>query len=176
MGFGYFDSNTELLNLETCYGEDSTSHGFAAHVVEVEIDPDTGVVNILKYVAVHDVGRALNPAIIENQIYGGVLQGIGYTLYEDMIYDKNGRLLNPNFTDYKIPTNADVPQIKAIILQEIDSNSPIGAKGIGEAPIQPPAPAIANAIYDAIGVRFKELPITPEKILKALKKRAKDLM
>lgn len=153
------------------YGENPYgTFAFGTHVAEVEVDPETGKTTVLNYTACHDVGRALNPAGIEGQIQGGVAQGIAYGLFEDMVLD-NGSLTNPNFTDYRVPTVLDVPPITSLIDEDPDPTGPFGAKGIGEPPIIPPAAAIANAIFDATGVRVKQLPITPERLYFALKAR-----
>ena len=132
------------------------------------MDIETGEVRVLKYVSAHDVGRAINPAIVQGQIMGGVLMGISWVLSEELRFDDLGRPLNLSLTDYKIFTSADCPQIIPIIVESDDPLGPYGAKGFGEAPISAVPGCIANAIYNAIGIRFKELPITPEKVLKAL--------
>ncbi len=132
------------------------------------MDEETGKVEILKYVAAHDVGRAINPMLLEGQVYGGVMMGIGYALTEQVILEK-GEIMNPNFRDYKILTAKDAVPIEAPVLETHDHDGPFGAKGIGEPGCVPTAPAIANAVYDAVGVRIKDLPITPEKVLAALK-------
>ncbi len=151
-------------------GNLSVSYAYGAHGVEVEVDKETGKVKILNYVAAHDVGKALNPMLLEGQIYGGGLMGIGYALGERMVYDK-GVLKNGNFLDYKMPTAKDVPPVQAVIVETDEQDGPFGAKGIGEPGLVPTAPAIANAIYDAVGVRITDLPITAEKVLKALKEK-----
>ena len=125
---------------------------------------------MLDYVAAHDVGRAINPLLLEGQVYGGVMMGIGYALTEQVICEK-GEIMNPNFRDYKVLTAKDAVPITAPVIETIDADGPFGAKGIGEPGCVPTAPAIANAIYDAIGVRIKDLPITPEKVLTAIKER-----
>ena len=125
------------------------------------MDKETGKVKILKYVAAHDVGRAINPMLLEGQIYGGTAMGVGYALTERLILEK-GEVMNPNFRDYKMLTAKDVIPIEPVIVETIDEAGPYGAKGIGEPGLVPTAPAIANAIYDAIGVRIKDLPMTPE--------------
>lgn len=165
----FYDPPNENLDREF-KGNLSVTYAYGAHGVEVEVDKKTGEVNILKYVAAHDVGRAINPMLLEGQVYGGVAMGIGYALTEQLVL-KNGKVVNPDFRDYKIPTAADVPKIEAVTIETDDPFGPFGAKGIGEPGLVPTAPAIANAIYDAIGVRIKELPITPEKILRALKEK-----
>ena len=151
-------------------GNLSVSYAYGAHGAEVEVDRETGQVKILNYVAAHDVGKALNPMLLEGQIYGGGLMGIGYALGEKMVLEK-GVLKNGNFLDYKMPTARDVPPVQAVIVETDEQAGPFGAKGIGEPGLVPTAPAIANAIYDAVGVRIRDLPITPEKVLKALKEK-----
>jgi len=146
------------------------SHGFAAQFAEVEVDTRNGHVKVLKIVAAHDLGRVINPLSAENQIEGGVIQGMAYGLTEEQIYDKaTGICVNPNHLNYKLPTIKDAPEIVSIMVESVDKYGPYGAKGIGEPPYSPPAPAIANAIYNAIGVRFTELPITNRAILMGLK-------
>jgi len=136
----------------------------------VEVDPLTGRVTVLDYVACHDVGQVINQTGIEGQVEGGVVQGIGCGLYERLVL-KDGRILNPSFVDYQIPTALDVPHIKTLFVQEPDPAGPFGAKGIGEPPYIPPMPAIANAIFDAVGVRLTELPFTPERLWRVLRAR-----
>jgi xanthine dehydrogenase YagR molybdenum-binding subunit len=147
---------------------------FGAHFVEVEVNRATGVVKVVKVVAAHEFGRILNPMTLSSQVEGGVIQGLGYGLLETRIMDTRlGRMVNPNLHEYRIPTSQDIPEIECVIVDQVDpiANS-IGAKGAGEPPIIPPAAAIANAVYDAVGVRIRELPITPDKILKALEDKA----
>lgn len=152
------------------YGDISTTYPFAAHFAEVEIDPQTGEISLLRYVAAHDVGKAINPLTIEGQISGGVVQGIGYALMEEIIF-KNGHIQNPNLKDYYIPTSLDVPSIESILIETNDPNGPYGAKGVGETSLIPVAPAIANAIFHATGIRMTEIPITAERLYLAMKKR-----
>jgi len=144
---------------------------YAAHEAEIDVDTETGRVKILKIRAAHDVGKVINPLTCEGQIDGGVVHGVGPALYEEMILDKNGEVVNPSFLDYKMPTALDIPEIIPFIIEKHHKQGPYGAKGIGEMTLVPTAPAIANAIYDAIGVRIKDLPITPEKILNEFKKK-----
>ncbi len=141
---------------------------FHCHAAEVEVDPGTGEVTVLRYVAAHDVGFAVNPTLVEGQIHGGVAQGIGMALMEEIVY-REGHVLNNNWTDYKLPTLADVPDVQAIIVQHPVEGGPFGAKGIGECPVIHPPAVLANAVYRAAGVRIRELPITAEKVLRALK-------
>jgi xanthine dehydrogenase molybdenum-binding subunit len=153
-------------------GNLSVSYAYGAHGAEVEVDTETGKVTILNYVAAHDVGKAINPMLLEGQIYGGGLMGIGYAMGEKMVYEK-GYLKNGTFLDYKMPTVKDAPPVQAVIVETDEQDGPFGAKGIGEPGLVPTAPAIANAIYDAVGVRIKDLPITPERVLRALKEKEK---
>ena len=146
-------------------------HTFAAHYAEVEVDTRSGAVKVIKLIAVHDVGRAINLLSVENQIEGGAIQGMGFGLMEDQILDKNsGICLNPNLIDYKMFTMKDVPEIHPIVVESIDPYGPFGAKGVGEPPYSVPAPAITNAIYNAIGVRFNRIPITSRLVLEGLKR------
>ncbi len=149
--------------------EPTVAYSFGAHFAEVEVDTEIGQIKVLQVIAVHEIGRAINPVAVAGQIEGGIQQGIGHALTEDFIIDKKtGRPLNPSFVDYKMPLALDMPKIKTIILEEFpDPSGPFGAKGIGEDPIIPIGPAIGNAVYEATGVRMRELPITPEKFLKA---------
>lgn len=165
----FYDPPNENLDKEF-KGNLSVTYAYGTHGVEVEVDKETGQVKILKYIAAHDVGRAINPMLLEGQVYGGATMGIGYALTERLIL-QNGKVMNPNFLDYKMLTAKDVPNIETIVIETDDPSGPFGAKGIGEPGLVPTAPAIANAIYDAIGVRIKELPITPEKVLAALKEK-----
>jgi CO/xanthine dehydrogenase Mo-binding subunit len=152
------------------YGDISATYPFAAHFAEVEVDRQTGEVSILRYVAAHDVGKAINPMAVEGQIAGGVVQGLGYTLMEE-VHFKEGKIQNPDLQDYTIPTALDIPPIESILVESNDPAGPYGAKGIGEPTLIPVAPAVANAIFDATGIRMTELPITAEKLFLALKKK-----
>ena len=165
----FYDPPNENLDKEF-KGNLSVTYAYGTHGVEVEVDKETGQVKILKYIAAHDVGRAINPMLLEGQVYGGATMGIGYALTERLIL-QDGKVMNPNFLDYKMLTAKDVPNIETIVIETDDPSGPFGAKGIGEPGLVPTAPAIANAIYDAIGVRIKELPITPERVLAALKEK-----
>ncbi|HAA74109.1 TPA: hypothetical protein DCE37_03185 [Candidatus Latescibacteria bacterium] len=144
---------------------------YAVNVATVEVDPDTGRVELLELVAAQDVGRALNPMLVEGQVEGGAVQSVAYGLMEGMVYDKEGRVGNPNLLDYAIPTIGDVPEVKTVLVEQESPHGPYGAKGVGEPPIIPGAAAIMNAIYDAVGVRVTEIPITPERLVKALKEK-----
>jgi CO/xanthine dehydrogenase Mo-binding subunit len=138
---------------------------FGAQIARVEVDLDLGTVEVTHLTAVHDVGRIISKPGVEGQIEGGVATGLGYALFENMTL-KNGGEWVDSFTEYLLPTSLDMPRNFETILLEIpESSGPYGAKGIGEIPLVPTAPAIANAIYNAIGVRVKSLPITPEKLI-----------
>ena len=141
---------------------------FTADVAEVEVDTETGTVRVVRLVASQDVGRAINPLSVEGQIEGGTVQGIGWALTEEMVYDE-GRMTSPTLADYRAPTARDIPQVESLIVEVPVPDGPYGAKGVGEPPIVPVGPAVANAICDALGVRVHDLPITPEKIVRALR-------
>ncbi len=143
---------------------------FAAHIVDVEVDPDTGKVQILRYTAVQDAGKAIYPAYVASQMQGGVAQGIGWALNEEYLYDEKGRMLNASLLDYRMPVALDLPMIDTIIVEVPNPGHPYGVRGVGEVPIVPPPAAIANAIYRAIGVRMDVLPMSPAKVVEALKK------
>jgi CO/xanthine dehydrogenase Mo-binding subunit len=138
--------------------------GFATHVVDVEVDVDLGIVRVIRYTAAQDVGRALHPGYVEGQIQGGVVQGIGWALSEEYLYDAKGRVDNAAFLDYRMPVCSDVPMIEPVMLEIPNPKHPQGVRGVGEAPIVPPLAAIANAVHDALGVRFYELPMSPPKV------------
>lgn len=141
---------------------------FGAHAVEVEVDTETGAVRVTRYVACHDVGRAINPQSVEGQIQGGAVMGLGFALSEEVVV-REGVNLTTLFAHYLIPTACDVPDVEPIVLESGEGMGPYGARGIGEPPIGPPAPAVANAIADALGVRLYELPLTPERIYETLR-------
>jgi CO/xanthine dehydrogenase Mo-binding subunit len=141
---------------------------FATHVCDVEVDPETGHVTVLRYTATQDVGRAIHPSYVEGQIQGGVTQGIGWALNEEYIYDKEGRMDNPGFLDYRVPVASDMPMIDAVIVEVPNPRHPFGVRGVGEVPIVPPMAAVANAIHAATGARLRDLPMAPPKILAAL--------
>ncbi len=171
LGIGSVDvSGSEVPNRETGYGNAFATSIFASHVAEIEVDTDTGIIEVINHCAAVDLGRCINPLLAEGQIEGAVSQGVGYSLIEDMWWEK-GKTLNPNFLTYKIPTALDVPEVTTVYVESIDPLGPFGAKGLGEPAAVPVAAAINNALYDAVGVRIDELPITPEKLLKALNEK-----
>ena len=143
----------------------------AGNLVDVEVDPETGKVDILRFTAFMDVGTAIHPAYVEGQIQGGTVQGIGWALNESYFYDDEGSMLNSSFLDYRMPTSLDVPMIETVMIEVPNPKHIFGVRGVGEAPIIPPLPALANAISDAIGVRMLDLPMTPDVILTALESK-----
>jgi CO/xanthine dehydrogenase Mo-binding subunit len=144
---------------------------FIAQFAEVEVDTKTGRVEVVRFVSAADCGRPINPVLAEGQIEGAVVNGLSYALWEDYRYDENGRMTNPRFWDYRIFTARDIPELQTILVQSEEPTGPFGAKSIGEVAINGPAPAIANALYDAVGVRIRDLPITPEKVWRALQEQ-----
>ena len=146
--------------------------GFGVHVCDVEIDPETGHVTVLRYTAAQDVGKAIHPSYVEGQIQGGVAQGVGWALNEEYIFDRDGKMENAGFLDYRVPVASDLPMIGAILIEVANPRHPYGAKGVGEVPIVPPLAAVANAVSAAIGVRMRDLPLSPPKIRAALDAKA----
>ncbi|MCB9114999.1 MAG: xanthine dehydrogenase family protein molybdopterin-binding subunit [Caldilineaceae bacterium] len=141
---------------------------FAVHIVDVEVDVETGKVEILRYTAVQDVGKAIHPAYVEGQLQGGAAQGVGWALNEEYVYDDKGRLVNASLLDYRMPTALDLPMIDTVLVEVANPGHPYGVRGVGEVPIVPPAAALANAIYQATGVRMTELPMSPARVSAAL--------
>jgi CO/xanthine dehydrogenase Mo-binding subunit len=142
--------------------------GFGVHVCDVEVDPDTGRVTVLRYLAIQDVGKAIHPSYVEGQLQGGAAQGIGWALNEEYVYGDRGQLENPGFLDYRIPVASDLPMIDTILVEVPNDRHPYGARGVGETPIIPPLGAVANAVAAAAGTRVTDLPISPPKLLEAL--------
>ena len=149
-------------------GQVHPDYTYGAHAVQVAVDTGTGEVTILKSIGAHDVGQVVNRAAVEGQIEGGVAQGHGYALSEELIY-KDGCLVTPSLSEYLCPTSMDSPRIECIILESRSGLGPFGAKGIGEPGHTPAAPAVANAVADAIGARVHDFPLTPEKIARAIR-------
>jgi len=171
IGRGSYNPKTTPIDFRSGEGNVSGSYGFEAQIAEVEVDTDTGVVTVLELWDAHDIGKAINPQSVQGQIEGSLAMGIGYTFYEDLRF-KNGRVLNANFAGYRVPRSIGMPKMNGILVETDELEGPFGAKGMGEAALLPTAAAVANAVEDAIGVRIMDLPITPEKIIKALKERA----
>lgn len=147
--------------------------GFGAHICDVEVDKETGLVKILRYTAIQDVGRAIHPAYVEGQLQGGVAQGIGWALNEEYIYNDAGKLLNPGFLDYRMPVASDLPMIDTVLVEVPNPRHPFGIRGVGEVPIVPVMAAVANAVSDAIGILPTALPISPPRLLKLIEDNKK---
>jgi putative selenate reductase molybdopterin-binding subunit len=145
---------------------------FAAQFADVEVDSETGQVFVRHFVSAVDVGTAVHPHLVEGQVEGAVAQALGYALMEEVLLDGRGCVLNPRFLDYKIPCAQDMPQMTTILVPTHEPSGPFGAKAAGEVPIDGPAPAIVNAIADAVGVRMYRIPATPERLWRALRESA----
>jgi CO/xanthine dehydrogenase Mo-binding subunit len=170
IGIGEWDNPSEFPD-ETRFGNESGAYNFVAEAVEVEVDPETGQVTVVEMAAAVDCGTVLNPTLAEGQVEGGIAQGLGLALSETFNWS-DGRPQNPNFSDYKLPTVGDMPPLHIAFADSYEPTGPFGAKGVGEISLDPVPAAIANAIFDAVGVRINELPITAEKIHQALRARA----
>ena len=144
---------------------------FATHIVDVEVDPETGKVTILRYTAVQDVGKAVHPSYVEGQLQGGVAQGIGWALNEEYVFSDTGRMMNPTFLDYRMPTALDLPMLDTVIVEVANPGHPFGVRGVGEVPIVPCMAAIAAAIYRATGTRLQQLPMSPNRVLDASQRK-----
>ena len=171
VGSGSFDADSVLPD-STRYGNESGAYNYGAQAAQVHVDPETGQVKILQFAVASDCGTVIYPLGAEGQVEGGLAQGIGYALTEGLQIDE-GRPVNPNFSDYRIPSMRDMPPLKHAFADSYEPTGPFGAKGLGELNMDPTAAVISNAIFDAVGVRIKTLPITPEKILRALKEKEK---
>jgi len=171
IGRGSYNPKTTPIDFRTGEGNVSGSYGFEAQIAEVEVDTETGDVTILKMWDAHDIGKAINPQSVEGQIEGSLAMGIGYTFMENLQFDKKGRPANGNFANYRLPRSIGVPPMETILIETNDPEGPFGAKGMGEASLLPTSAAIANAIYDAVGIRLTELPFTPDKVIAALKEK-----
>ena len=147
---------------------EGAGNSFGTHVVDVEVDPDTGAVTVLRYLVVQDAGKAVHPSYVEGQYQGGAVQGIGWALNEEYIYGDDGKLQNAGFLDYRMPVTSDMPMIDTVIVEIPNPGHPYGVRGVGETPIVPPLAAVGNAVARATGKRFEELPMSPPKILNAL--------
>lgn len=166
----YMKSQFQIAAVRSAFSK-LPPQSYAAHFVEVEVDTETGQIKPLYYVVAVDCGTPINPRLAEGQAEGAVLQAIGYALSEEMVFDENGRLLNPSFGGYRIPAITDAPKIETILVPSYEPTGPFGGKTVGEVCINGPLPAISNAIYNAVGVRLYETPFTPEKVLKAIKSK-----
>jgi 4-hydroxybenzoyl-CoA reductase subunit alpha len=149
----------------------SPAYGCSAQVVEVTVDPETGRIVVDAMTDAHDCGLAVNRTSVEGQMEGSLCMGLGEALFEEVKFDEKGRVVNPNFAEYKVATALDMPKVKSLIVESSEPNGPFGAKEVGEGAIMPTIPAILNAVHDAIGVRFTELPLTPERVLRAIREK-----
>jgi len=172
IGKGFYDPPTTLLSPKDSHGNVSAAYTFASQAVEVEVDTETGQVAVINASVAHDIGKTINPVGLEGQIEGGVVMGLGYALFEESEIEE-GRVINPTFADYHLPTSLDAPPLQIKMVETDDPEGPFGAKGIGECASIALAPAIANAIYDAVGVRVYSLPMTPQKVYQAITKKKK---
>jgi CO/xanthine dehydrogenase Mo-binding subunit len=173
LGRGYYDTPTEFPVYREGKGNIAPAYTFGAGVAEIKVDKESGIIIIDKITQAQDVGKAINPIHCEGQIEGSIAGAIGQLLFEEFYMDK-GIILNPNLLYYKIPTSLEMPNnIEPILIETMDEEGPFGAKGMSESPEVPPIGAVANAIYDALGIRIKKLPITPERILRALEEERK---
>jgi len=165
---GWFNPDTTSIDIETGEGKPYATYAYATQYAEVEVDTDTGEVKVNKLIAAHDVGKAINVQLVESQVEGGCIMGLGYALMEELILEK-GIIANPNFKNYIIPTAHDIPSIISVnIVEDLEKSGPFGAKGVGEPALIPTTPAVINAISNALGIRFYDCPVTPEKIINAL--------
>jgi CO/xanthine dehydrogenase Mo-binding subunit len=164
---GWYSAPPTSFN-EDGQGDAYATYAFSANVAEVLVDPETGEVKVSRLTSAHDIGKVINPNTAEGQVEGGVAQGIGYALIEDLV-EERGVLKNPNFTDYILPSSPDAPEYKTIFVEQPYSAGPYGAKGLAESPIIGPAPAITNAIKHSTGVRLTHIPAVPERVWSALR-------
>jgi len=171
IGTASWNPPTVPMDPETGQGKPFNTYVYATQIAEVDVDDETGEVEVIRIVAAHDCGTPVNPMLVEGQVEGGIAMGIGYALQEEILFDDNGAQINPNLTNYILPTTLDMPEIDVQIVQSYDPTGPFGAKGVGEPTSVAAAAAIANAIHDAVGVRITSLPATAEKVLAAIHAR-----
>jgi CO/xanthine dehydrogenase Mo-binding subunit len=157
-------TSTGSVDLEAAGG------AYGTHICDLEIDPETGKTDVVRYTVVQDVGRAIHPSYVEGQMQGGAVQGIGWALNEEYFMTEDGRMANSSYLDYRMPTTLDLPKIETIIVEVPNPIHPFGVRGVGEVPIAPPLGAVANAIHDAVGVRLYDAPMNPGRITQALEK------
>ena len=169
IGSASWNPPTVAMDPETGQGKPFSTYVYATQIAEVDVDDETGEVEVLRIVAAHDCGTPINPMLVEGQVEGGISMGIGFALQEQILFVDAGRQLNPNLTNYIMPTSLDMPEIEVDIVKSFDPTGPFGAKGVGEPTSVPTAAAILNAIHDAVGVRIMSLPATAEKVLAAIK-------
>jgi len=169
IGSGYFNPATVALDPETGQGKPFATYVYATQIAEVDVDDETGEVEVVRIVASHDCGTAINPMLVEGQVEGGISMGVGFALQEEILFDAKGRQINPNLTNYIMPTSLDMPEVHVDIVDNYDPTGPFGAKGVGEPTCVSTAAAICNAIHDAVGVRVTSLPATAEKVYNLIK-------
>ncbi len=167
IGSGSYNPPTVEMDPETGQGKPFSTYVYATQIADVEVDDETGEVEVLRIVAAHDCGTPINPMLVEGQIQGGISMGVGFALQEEILF-KDGKQVNPNLTNYIMPTSLDMPELEVEMVDNYDPTGPFGAKGAGEPTAVPTAAAIMNAIYDAVGVRITSLPATSEKVLSAI--------
>jgi CO/xanthine dehydrogenase Mo-binding subunit len=165
---GQLNRTGGIIDVSVNINKSSVGPGFAGHIADVEVDRETGKVQVIRYTATQDVGTAIHPSYVEGQIQGGVAQGIGMALTEEYHYGADGRMQNSTYLDYRMPTALDLPMIETILIEVPNPGHPYGVRGVGEVCIVPPLGAVQGAIAEAIGVRFTDLPIQPQDIIDAL--------
>jgi CO/xanthine dehydrogenase Mo-binding subunit len=170
MGVGHYEAENEVIKLPLLDGNVAPAYEFVAQVAEVEVDTETGQVEIIEFVTVDDVGRIISALGAEGQTEGAISQGLGWALFEDMIFE-DGQPVNGNLADYAVPKAESMPPIRHDFIESDDPLGPHGAKGCSEGPVNPVASAISNAIYDAVGVRCHDVPIRPQQLLKAIREK-----
>jgi len=168
IGSASFNPATVALDPETGQGKPFGTYVYATQIAEVEVDDETGDVEVLRIVASHDCGTPINPMLVEGQVEGGISMGVGFALQEEILFNANGVQINPNLTNYIMPTSLDMPEVEVDIVDNYDPSGPFGAKGVGEPTLVPTAACILNAIYNAVGVRITSLPATAEKVFNAI--------
>jgi nicotinate dehydrogenase medium molybdopterin subunit len=168
IGSASFNPATVALDPETGQGKPFGTYVYATQIAEVEVDDETGEVEVLRIVASHDCGTPINPMLVEGQVEGGISMGVGFALQEEILFNAQGVQINPNLTNYIMPTSLDMPEVEVDIVDNYDPSGPFGAKGVGEPTLVPTAACILNAIYNAVGVRINSLPATAEKVFNAI--------
>lgn len=172
IGYGWHDITTHDVDPETSQGDAYATCAWATQLAEVEVDTETGEVRVVRLVSATDAGKAINPQMVEGQIEGGAVTGIGYALLENFIVNERGVPVNSRLSTYMVPTALDVPDVESLIVEVPEPTGPFGAKGVGEPATIPTAPAVLNAIQDAVGIRIKSLPVKPEEVLELLRAKA----
>ncbi|MDP7634304.1 MAG: molybdopterin-dependent oxidoreductase, partial [Candidatus Latescibacteria bacterium] len=162
------DTGGPVVGRATVHPDTGVGGSFAVNIVDVEVDPDTGKVDILRVTVIQDAGKAIHPSYVEGQMQGGSVQGIGWALNEEYAYTEEGRMANSTFLDYRMPTSLDLPMIETIIVEVPNPGHPYGVRGVGEASIAPPPAAVAAAVENATGTQLNVLPLRPDRIINAM--------